>query len=296
MILTVFFLLQNFAEASLCKNWSKSEFWGVVPAEATEASGIIVSKNFPDRIYHINDGKKVPLIVSDKAGKKSRSVKIEDIKMKDIEDLAYGQCPDKKGECIYVADIGDNEKVREKVNIIVIREADFSESVKPLDVWPLSYPDHPHNAEALALHPNGDLYIVTKEKRKGEASPAQVFKASIFNPGKKFTHVGEINLPKLSKNQNVEDHVVTGMTISEDGKKFILLNYLRAWEFNIDLSQPLMATENMKLGVDFQSIDIEQLRQQEAITFLDAKSFIYSSENGQNNFADVAVKVVRCRD
>ncbi len=300
MFLTLLILFSQSAQADLCKKWAPSERWGDVPKVAAEASGIIVSKNFPDRIYHINDGKISALIISDFKGKKVKEVSLEEIKAKDAEDLAYGQCPDKKGDCIYIADIGDNERSRAEIKIIILRETDFGDSAKVLDTWRLKYPEGPHNAEAMALHPNGDLVIVTKEKKKKEGRPAQIFKTSIFNPGEKLVHLGEVDLPKLSKNSNIEDLVVTGMTISSDGKRFILLTYLRAWEFNIDLSQPIMTTEKMKLGVDYQPVAIEQLRQQEAITFLpNQNAFIYSSENGQNGYFlynEIAVNVVRCLD
>lgn len=201
MLLSIFLALHSFANASLCKNWGPSEFWGQVPNQALEASGLIVSKKFVDRVYHINDGKKVPLIISNKGGKSSREVGIVDVKMKDIEDLAYGQCPDKSNYCIYIADIGDNERSRENVSIIVLKETEFKDFVTPVAVWNLSYPDHPHNAEAMALHPNGELFVITKEKKKGEASSAQVFKTSILNPGQEFKRVGEINLKKFLMNK-----------------------------------------------------------------------------------------------
>lgn len=289
----------NFAYADLCKEWDSSQNFGNVPEIADEASGIIYSRQFRDRLYHVNDGKKPLLIVSNIEGTKAKEISIEGVNLQDIEDLAYGRCPDQKDHCIYVGDIGDNDRDRPFIQVIVVREEkEFADSVKPLAVYRMQYPDHPHNAEALAIHPDGALYIATKEKSKGEAHPTEIFKNSISKPEKKLSFVGEIDVPYLSHNRNADDQVVTGMTISDNGKKFILMSYKRAWEFNLDLSQPITATKKMRQGVDYQPIQVKQLTQQEAITYLpDQRSFIYSTESGKNHLVSgQSINIVRCSE
>jgi hypothetical protein len=296
-MLSLFFFVLNIATADLCKNWGSAEHFGNVPQTADEASGIIVSRLYSDRIYHINDGQDGRLIISNSSGNKVKTAKIEGVNFLDVEELAYGRCPDNQGACIYVGDIGDNGRARASIKVIIIREIDFEKSITPFAVWELKYPDHPHNAEAMALHPGGSLIVITKEKAKGKAGSAKIFKASLRQRQNTFTRVGEIDLPALSKKNDTDDHVVTGMTISDDGKKFILMTYRRAWEFNLDLSGSIAASKDLRLGVDYQPIAIGQLQQQEAITFLpDQKSFIYSTESGNNYFDNSSVKAVRCLD
>lgn len=80
----------------------------------------------------------------------------------DVEALAYAD-----GR-LYIADIGDNERNRESVQIYVIdspvpgvdRGSDFT-------TYEFAYPDGPHDAEAIAVDDNGQLWIITKEARGG---------------------------------------------------------------------------------------------------------------------------------
>ncbi len=290
-------LLASFAHADLCKQWGPSEYFGSVPKIAEEASGLIYSRQYSDRVYHINDGRDSSLIVSNFTGSNTQEILLEDVKLRDTEELAYSRCPDDNGYCIYIADIGDNKRERPFLQIVVVREEEnFADSVKPLAVYRMHYPDNPHNAEAIAIHPDGSLYIVTKEKNKGEAHPAKIFKNSILKPQRELSFVGEIDLPYLSQSSNAEDQVVTGMTMSDDGKKFILMTYMHSWEFNFDLSEPIVATKKLRLGVDYQPIQVKPLTQQEAITYLpDQKSFIYSTESGKNKFlGGQPVNIVKC--
>lgn len=82
----------------------------------------------------------------------------------DVEAIAVGA-----GGTIYVADIGDNLSVRDKITVYAISEPDelYDQQVK-YRAYDFVYPDGPHNAEALLVHPETSrLYIVTKEAGKG---------------------------------------------------------------------------------------------------------------------------------
>ncbi|OQW48935.1 MAG: hypothetical protein A4S09_13290 [Proteobacteria bacterium SG_bin7] len=289
-------LLIGIARADLCNQWGPSEYFGNVPQIADEASGLIYSRQFSNRLYHVNDGKSTSLIVSNAEGTVTKEISIDEVKLHDVEELAYGSCPDdNKKYCIYIGDIGDNGRQRSFIQVVVVREEEkFSDSIKPLAVYRMHYSDGPHNSEAMAIHRDGSLYIVTKEKKNGVAHSAKIFRNSIFKPQGELTLIGELDLPYLSKNQDVDDQVVTGLTISDDSRRFILMSYRRAWEFNLDLSESIISTKKLRLGVDYQPIVVGQLPQQEAITYLpDQKSFIYSTEAGEATQGQ-SVNIVRC--
>ena len=66
----------------------------------------------------------------------------------DWEDLSIGRCG--SADCLYIADIGDNRESRDRITIYRVPEpAAGSGSTLPADAFHLTYPDRPHDAEAL---------------------------------------------------------------------------------------------------------------------------------------------------
>lgn len=283
-MIKLLFLFSLVAQAELCKEWSDAQQIGSLPSVLEESSGIANSTTYPDRLYHINDsGSESTLYVTDLKGSLTQEVRVLGAKFIDTEDLAYANCPDKKGNCIYVGDIGDNQKDRGEIYIHVIREEKiFSKEVKPIKTIKLKYADKPHNAEAFAVNASGDVFIVTKERKKKEgASPAKIYRSSIFEDTNELKYIGSINLPGFSKAKDVDEEIVTGMSVSPTGKNFLLLTYEGPWEFILDLTKPIKASEDMREGQDFHAITggAVALRQQEAITYTaDGLGFIYTSE------------------
>ncbi|MCH2038440.1 MAG: hypothetical protein MK137_07610, partial [Rickettsiales bacterium] len=128
-----------------------------------EASGLAISQQEPHLLYHINDSGDGPfLYVTDQDGSNVRKLTVNGFIPKDVEDLTLGTCPNGTGNCIYIADIGDNWTLRNHIRIIVVPEPTGEEtSIDPIQILKLRYPDGAHNAEGLAPHPDGTLYILT---------------------------------------------------------------------------------------------------------------------------------------
>ena len=167
----------------------------------------------------------------------------------------------------------------------------------------LKYPDRAHNAEGLAVHPGGDVYILTKEEEldKMEAYTSKLFRLpseKLKNPGKEpivLEYVGEIDLPTLTAGSTVFGKIATSFDISPDGSKFLVLTYENAVEFDQDLSAgDLKDTEDMKEGSDYNVIKLDSLPQQESAAYLpDGSGFIYNTE--LKGFS-VPLVTVRCLD
>lgn len=279
------------SSAKLCEKWSEGEKVGVLDHNLiNEASGVEASRKYPGRLYHINDsGGGHYFYVTDIKGDQTRKIKIagEAIKKSDFEAVSVGKCFDKS--CLFIGDIGDNKSTKPFVEIIVIEELEqYGASVEPLNRIKLVYPDQPHNAEGMAVHPNGDIYIITKEEnlRDLEAYPAKVFRlpAEKWQQGsnKKTTleYLGEIDLRILNPGGTAYGQVVSSFDIAPNGKSFLVLTYENAIEFNIDLSkQVIKPTAQLKEGIDYNVIDIKSLPQQESITYMPTeRSFLYNTE------------------
>src|SRR6185312_841476 len=70
----------------------------------------------------------------------------------DYEDIAVGPCA--AGHCVFVADIGDNDALRPSCVLYRLPEpAKLGSAELTPEALPFVYPDGPHNAETLLVHP-----------------------------------------------------------------------------------------------------------------------------------------------
>lgn len=160
--------------------------------------------------------------------------------------------------------------------------------VSPLKVLNLYYPDGKgRNSESFAVHPNGDLVLFTKESIEERDGPLEIYTVTYdawidAEDSEKiyFTKVGEIDFRIILPNSSGDDKLLTGMDISSDGDKFLLLSYGRVFEFNFDLSFDILPhSTELVLGDDFQIYELPVLNQQEAITYgPDDHTIYYSTE------------------
>jgi hypothetical protein len=132
----------------------------VLPGIA-EASGVALGRSRPPMLWTHNDSGDPVLFALDPSGTIKGHVRVTGATVHDWEDIASGPCPD--GNCLYIADIGDNRQGREHVTIYRIPEprAD-SASTEPAVALDLTYPDGRHDAEALFVTPDGQLFVLTK--------------------------------------------------------------------------------------------------------------------------------------
>src|SRR6185503_9599908 len=116
-----------------------------------EASGLAISGRIPDRLYHINDSDVTGrFFATNFAGRDTRTVFVTGFQPRDTEDLAIGPC-DATTDCLFIGDIGDNDRVRKDIEIIVIEErAEFPAEVRIRNRIRARYPDGPHDAESMA--------------------------------------------------------------------------------------------------------------------------------------------------
>jgi hypothetical protein len=87
------------------------------------------------------------------------------VSMRDWEDVSAARCP--TGDCLYLADIGDNGLARRQVQIYRVTDpaTDDSQSQSP-ERFNVTYADGPHNAEAMFVL-GTDLFIVTRDRVGG---------------------------------------------------------------------------------------------------------------------------------
>ncbi len=143
----------------------------------------------------------------------------------DPEDLARGP-----GGALWVADIGDNALTRDTVAVIVLPPGGGAQLHR------LSYPDGPHDAEALLADAQGRPVIITKDPtgRSGvyrtAAPPAGTGPTPLLK-------VGEVRLPASDTVGgpvgSVGGVLVTGAAVSADGRVVAVRSYTDAWLYRV---------------------------------------------------------------
>lgn len=147
-----------------------------------------------------------------------------DIDPYDTEDLARG--PD--GE-LWVGDVGDNARTRDTVAVIVLREAGDERLHR------LTYPDGPHDAEALVVDAAGIPFVITKD-----AGSAGIYRTAAPPEGigpTPLERVGDLVLPASDSVGGplggLGSRVVTGAALSADGRVLAVRTYTDAWLYAV---------------------------------------------------------------
>jgi hypothetical protein len=168
-----------------------------------EASGIAVSRRTPDLLWTHNDSGEPILHALDTRGTVKGRVQVTGARVDDWEDLTTAPCPE--GSCLYIADIGDNNRSRRGITIYRIPEPRPEQAAsEPADVWNATYPDGAHDAEALFAFGNA-LFVVTKDK----SSATALYRLPLLPKGGREARLELVSRLSLDR--------VTGAGVSPDG-------------------------------------------------------------------------------
>jgi hypothetical protein len=133
--------------------------------EVPEASNLAASRRNPGLFWTTNDSGAPVVFALDTHGAVKGRVRLEGATVKNWEALAVGPCGSRS--CLYIGDIGDNGAKRPSITIYRVpepRPGDTTATV--LDAFTGTYPDGPHDAEALFVSDQGAAYVITKEGAK----------------------------------------------------------------------------------------------------------------------------------
>ncbi|WP_433119574.1 hypothetical protein [Micromonospora sp. CA-246542] len=144
---------------------------------------------------------------------------------RDTEDLAVG-----RDGAIWVADIGDNDRNRE--TIALWRLAPGAD--RPV-LHRMTYPDNPHDAEALLIDASGRPLIITKG---GSGTVVLYAPTTALKPGATtpLASVGKVVLPATTTSNPYSflgRSVVTGAASAPDGRRVVLRSYADAFEYDV---------------------------------------------------------------
>jgi hypothetical protein len=162
--------------------------------ELHEASGIAASRRTPGLLWAINDSGEPMIYGVNEVGETKARVRVTGASLTDWEDLSVAPCA--TGDCLYIADIGDNDERRSSIHLYRVAEpAPQDKSTAAAEVFEARYPDRPHDAEAVFVTNDGGVYILTKETLAGG-----LYRFPALESGKLLTleHVAMVPASKIT--------------------------------------------------------------------------------------------------
>jgi hypothetical protein len=256
----------------------------IASKEINESSGVAVSKCQPDVFWTHNDSGDGPFIYAfNSKGETLGTFKIPNVRNIDWEDMAAVRTA--ASECfLFIGEIGDNEQKRDVHEIYRLREPtvsgkalvsskDAPEMTGEAETIHFRYPDARYNAEALLVNSlTQTIYVVTKQF----SGPATVFELKgDFDDAavQSAVKIMEISLPASPVG------LVTGGSISSDGKHVVLCDYYAGYEF-------ILPTEAKEFDEIWKqrpvAFDLGPRKVGESIAFSDDANAIFATTEGLN--------------
>lgn len=277
--------ISSLSHAQLCKKWGSPELLGKLERKPiNEASGLAVSKQFPGRLYWINDsGDKGNLYFTDLKGANARKIGITDFKGQDTEAMALADCGGQA--CLIIADIGDNKAERQAIKLVTIAEKEtYPDKVKPLRKITVHYPDGAHDAESLVVLPDGRLLIITKELHMmtlsaGEAGVYEMTREEFLAPpdDKTLRKIGTLPLNKWFWGELMIGQVATDAAFDTTRNVLGILTYRQAVEIPLASLDKLDQVAQWQFGVDYAPVPLTTLAQQETLGY-SGNQILWSTE------------------
>ena len=249
-------------------------------AKVTESSGIAMSWSNPGVFWTHNDsGDDAVLYAFDIRGRDLGGFKLRGIRAVDWEDIATFKYRGKN--YILVGDIGDNDKRRAYCQLVLAEDPRINltkpdEGLKVEQVIRFTYEDGPRDCEALAVDPTlGKIYLVSKVLTEGGA--AGIYELDIPAQQSSRRYVAR-------KIGSLDILGITGMDISANGRKVVLVTYMYAFEYLRTANESWAQAFGAKPDI----IPMPGRRQGEAICYsLNAKALVVTSESGRDTATPV---------
>lgn len=179
-----------------------------------ESSGLTLSSRHQQVLLTHNDsGDSARVFAVGRRGGTLAVWTLPDAVARDWEDIAVG-----RRHTVWVADIGDNSRSRDTIQLYRFREPRRLSSRRVRSTtFRLDYRDGRHDAETLLVHPRtGRVLVVTKES--GSAG---------FYAAPRRLHTGRVN--HLRRVRSAPDVITAGDFSHRAGSKVVLRNYGRAF-------------------------------------------------------------------
>lgn len=202
-----------------------------------EASALAASQQWPGTYWTLNDkGNSASVFAFDEQGRARGTFQVNGARNADWEALQLGPGRD-GGYALYVGDIGDNDSNRRDATIYRVDEPtplapnarSQSGRTAKAEAFRFTYPDGPHNAEALLVHPlTGEILIVTKDL--GGRSGVYSMPLPLDSRGTaRLERVADLDVSGLGPSGGQ----VTDATVSPDATRVTVRTYTSVLEYDV---------------------------------------------------------------
>lgn len=177
------------------------------------------SQRHPGVLYLHNDSSGGPVVyaVDARTCRTRATLTIAGIPARDLEGIASGRDP-RGRPVLWLADIGDNRDSWPQVQVHRIREPrQLVDQTLRAATYRFTYPDRPHNAEAILADPRSDrVWVVTKQSARGRLYALPSLRRDRVTVARPVADVGAF---------------VTDGAVSPDGSRYVLRDYVDAEVF-----------------------------------------------------------------
>jgi hypothetical protein len=224
---TLAFVLCGFCLPAMTLEANEFDVTEIRSSEITESSGLAASNRSAGHFWTHNDSGDGPKLYAFNAhGERTGSVTLEGAQAIDWEDMA--SFVDGDSRRLIVADVGDNRSQRAHVTLYLLDEPDplRHASTSAYQEIKISYPDGPHDCEAIAVDVrHRQIWFVVK---------SLLPLASIYSmplPDREDDLSSSETLVTLSYRGSLIAGAITGMDIDVKTGDVYLVNYLQCMRF-----------------------------------------------------------------
>ncbi|MBX3112937.1 MAG: hypothetical protein KF836_00070 [Fimbriimonadaceae bacterium] len=246
--------------------------WKITDKAVEESSGLGASRLAAATYYTHNDSGDVARFFRfDKRGTITGVFRLSNVKAIDWEDMEVATVDGKN--YIYLGDTGDNARARNEIFVHRVAEPSLRDEtavIENIQTYTFVYPDRKNDCEALLVNPaDGSIWFVTKARDQ---------KSSVYvarNPKPGSVQKLELVFDDLKINTGgLGGNLVTGGSVSPDGKKVILKTYSGGYLYSV----------NQEFGDWVKSkpipVQFPLEKQGEAVCFSTDNAYLISSSEG----------------
>ena len=219
-----------------CETYGTPQTHGELPPVVNEASGLVVS-SFDDQILwlHNDSGDRARVYAVRSDGELLATVELAGVDAFDWEDMARGPCePGGDSSCLYLGDVGDNDRARPSLSIHRIVEPNPNEGdrvVTEIETMAVTFADQARDCEAIVVDENAGVFLLAKEI----GGRFNVFTAQFSSQQGAVTldHIGTATAPSGGP------RLVTGADYASDQRRLLVRTYSAAMEYRLGGDQTL---------------------------------------------------------
>jgi hypothetical protein len=235
-----------------------------------ESSGVTASRRQAGILWTLNDSGNGPWIyATDTLGRDLGAFEVVDADNADWEAISLGTCG--SGDCLYIADTGDNEQNRRAARIYRIPEPAIRAEralTRRAEALDFRYPRGRWDVEAAFVDPTGRTYLITK----GHGRLPTVFRLPLTAWAEDGTVTAE-EIQRLPIDTGSLGNRVTDAALSPSGDVVAVRTYLAIYIFTLAGDGKLVPT-----GIACDAAGLQL--QGEGISWLDDRVLVLTSEGG----------------